>query len=745
MATTDASAGSPVQSHTKALEPVRRHRRYARLAVAVIMLTGLFGLFRATSSASATTTEPQTAVLCATGATPDLRSRVSISSLPAGTYSSVVVDGNCKVNEGHVVVTGDVTIRSGDALIAAYAKNDSGSGTSGITVDGNIAIASGGSLLLGCEAAHFACLDDPNHSHPTLNASETVDGSVVATDALGVVIHASTVGGDVIQSGGGGGNTCTPTGIFAKFGSPVYSDYEDNTIGGNVRVTGLNSCWAGVLRNKIGGSTTFSNNSLVDPDADELMTNTVSGNLLCADDTPEIQYGDSHGSPNVVGGYGSGQCSFSAMQPNPAPVAGAGGNKAGPLAHISKPTATSPGYWLTAGDGGVFSFGEPFFGSQAGIIGQPVVGIAGVPGGGGYDLAGNEGAVYRQGQHALDCSGLTVLPNQPVVGIATAPGGNGCWLAAGDGGVFSFGPNAPFFGSAGDLNLTQPIVGIAAAPNNDGYYLVASDGGVFAYGPGAIFHGSMGGQHLNQPIVGMAVDPSTGGYWLVASDGGVFSFDAPFIGSMGGSQLNKPVVGMAASPTGNGYYLVASDGGIFAFGPGAPFEGSTGSLQLNEPVVGMTLGPASAPALSIKITLDQTRVTAGQTIKGTALITNSTAVPITVEACAADGWLDVGLTNGTITYDPTSSAVACASTVQLAPGVNRIPISVMTTFQSCVQPGGGPTSVNNPPCTQGAIPALPPGDYTTEVATMGLPADTPTPVPVAVTLLPKLVASVTLS
>ncbi len=521
----------------------------------------------------------------------------SPAPLAGGTYTSVSVTGVCAVNAGQVIVTGDVTVASGAALVAAFAKNDlGGPGTSGLTVDGNIDVASGGTLLLGCEALHFACVDDPDQNNPTLNSPDSVQGSVVATDPLGVVIHDSTIGGDAIQSGGGGGASCTPSGIFAVFMSPVYSDYEDNAIGGNLRITGLTSCWLGGLRNTIGGSVTYSDNNLTDPDANEILSSHIAGNLLCSGNSPAIQYGDSSedvtpSTPNVVGGFATGQCAFGVEQPRPAPVPGPGGNPAGPLAPISLPNSTPPGYWLVAKDGGVFSFGPPFLGSESGTpLAQPIAGMAAVPGGSSYNLADASGAAYGFGPHASDCTGLTSALNKPVVGIAAAPGGNGCWLAAADGGVFAFGSNAPFYGSAGSLTLNKPVVGVAAAPTNNGYDLVASDGGVFSYGPGATFQGSMGGQHLNQPVVGMAMDPVTGGYWLVAADGGVFSFNAPFLGSLGGQKINKPIVGIASAPTGDGYYLVAADGGVFAFGTGAHFQGSTGGIVLNQPVVGMSLG-----------------------------------------------------------------------------------------------------------------------------------------------------------
>jgi hypothetical protein len=64
------------------------------------------------------------------------------------------------------------------------------------------------------------------------------------------------------------------------------------------------------------------------------------------------------------------------------------------------------GYWLTASDGGVFSFGTaPFYGSTGSI-----------------SLA------------------------LPIVGMASAPRGGGYWMVAGDGGLFAFGA-AGFYGS----------------------------------------------------------------------------------------------------------------------------------------------------------------------------------------------------------------------------------------------------------------------------------------------------------
>ena len=209
--------------------------------------------------------------------------------------------------------------------------------------------------------------------------------------------------------------------------------------------------------------------------------------------------------------------------------------------------AVGDGHWLAAADGGVFSFGAPFYGFMGNAhLSQPMVGMAAAPGGDGYYLVGKDGGVFAfgHGVRFLGSLGASRLAH-PVVGMAVDPVTGGYWLVESDGGVFSFG--APFYGSMGNANPSQPMVGMAESPGGDGYFLVGEDGRVFAFGPGANFYGSMGATPLAKPVVGMAVDPATGGYWLVAGGGGVFSFNAPFYGSMGNANLNQPVVGMAAA------------------------------------------------------------------------------------------------------------------------------------------------------------------------------------------------------
>jgi hypothetical protein len=265
-----------------------------------------------------------------------------------------------------------------------------------------------------------------------------------------------------------------------------------------------------------------------------------------------------------------------------------------------------PGYWLAGADGGVFSFGAPFFGSgQSACAFSPqppstlngALGcgaIASDPDGAGYwllnafRLASPFGAAQLNPQSCTSLNGAT----GSWVGMAVASDGDGFWLTSTNGGVIGCGSMPAPLGGTTSLILAAPIVGMAATPDRGGYWLVGADGGVFGFGD-ATFYGSAAGLPLNQRVVGMAATTDGRGYWLVAADGGVFAFgDAAFAGSMGGQQLNAPVVGMTANPDGTGYWLAAADGGVFALG-GAPFEGSMGGAVLNGPIVGIASTPGA--------------------------------------------------------------------------------------------------------------------------------------------------------
>ena len=158
-------------------------------------------------------------------------------------------------------------------------------------------------------------------------------------------------------------------------------------------------------------------------------------------------------------------------------------------------------------------------------------------------------------------------------------------------------------------------------------------------------------------------------------------------------------------------------------------------LGLSEASAASTAHRVATPPIKIRITLSETRVRSGTPIKGEAVITNTTFKTITVQTCALDGWLEVGLVNKQITFEPARLLVGCPPSVQLSPGPNRFPLTVSTSYQSCLQRGGQSTTYI-PSCTPTGPPALPAGHYTTKVFTFGLPSGTPAALPISVTLRP---------
>ena len=237
-----------------------------------------------------------------------------------GSFTNVVVQGACEVNQGQANVLDKLTIDPGGVLLAAFALNDAtGAGTSGLSVADDIVIGAGGTLIMGCDPQSFPCLDDPNGQSPTLSSASHVGEDLIENAPLGVVVHNSTIGGNVQQVGGGGGTNCTPSGVFVSFGFPVFSAYEDSTIHGNVNISGVNSCWLGITRSKVGGSVRLSNNQLADPDAIEILSNAIEVNLVCLGnsmvwDSSEVTMNTlfprtPH--PNAVEGTRKGQCVLS--------------------------------------------------------------------------------------------------------------------------------------------------------------------------------------------------------------------------------------------------------------------------------------------------------------------------------------------------------------------------------------------------------------------------------------------------
>jgi hypothetical protein len=261
----------------------------------------------------------------------------------------------------------------------------------------------------------------------------------------------------------------------------------------------------------------------------------------------------------------------------------------GSIAYRMTNSTAGQGYYMYDSSGDTFNFGNNGYLSYLGNPGfinlnQPVVGMATTPDKAGYWMTAADGGVFTFGDARFYGSTGNVRLNKPIVGMAATADGRGYWFVASDGGVFTFG-DARFYGSTGNVRLNKPIVGMIATADGRGYWLVASDGGVFTFGD-ARFYGSTGNVRLNKPIVGMAATPDGRGYWMVATDGGIFTFgDARFFGSTGNVHLAQPITGMLPTSDDRGYWLVASDGGMFTFGD-ATFHGSLGGLGFNS-IIGM--------------------------------------------------------------------------------------------------------------------------------------------------------------
>jgi hypothetical protein len=211
-----------------------------------------------------------------------------------GSYGNLTITGNRYVASGTTLtVRRNLTIAPG-ACLDAFTL-----GT--VAVGGNVHVDRGAILGLGCTPGSLGPpLDQPPCNGQTTN--DTVGGNIVASQPLTMYLDGDTIHGNVISNGGGPGLIPNPF-VFVTF--PI----KDNTIGGNLIFQGWQGGWAGAIRDTVGGNLIFSRNmSVLDPDANEVVTNTISGNLICQGNSPAVQVGDSGGSPNNVGGRKIGQC-----------------------------------------------------------------------------------------------------------------------------------------------------------------------------------------------------------------------------------------------------------------------------------------------------------------------------------------------------------------------------------------------------------------------------------------------------
>jgi hypothetical protein len=246
-----------------------------------------------------------------------------------GTYPhGVVVKGVCAVKTGPAHVIGTLTVGKGSTLGAAYGLHHAR-----LRVTGDLIVDKGATVFLGCKVnpngTGFACFDEPHPKHPTLASHGSVSGNIIENSALAMIVHNSSIGIDVTQTGGGGGLSCGPRkhGIFALMKSPAFTAYEDGSIGGNLRISRVHTCFLAVARVAIGGDTRINRNETGDPDAIEVLSNHIKLNLSChgnshpkgepsdslpmwdsRDFPPKFALYPRISNPNTVGGTRSGQC-----------------------------------------------------------------------------------------------------------------------------------------------------------------------------------------------------------------------------------------------------------------------------------------------------------------------------------------------------------------------------------------------------------------------------------------------------
>jgi len=312
--------------------------RLARVVLAPVLILAAGGLLSAVATNAASAAPPSGTYTCTKG------------NIPAGTYASMVITGVCYMPAGNVTVRGDLTVAPGALLDAATAGDpaDSPAVPATVVVGGNVSVGKGAVLIFGCSPNIF-CTD------PVGITYDHIGGDLTAIGALGVVVHSASIQGSVSLAGGGGGVNCNSTPVTppAKEGAPapwsedasldftpVYSDFEDTSIGGNLSIVGLESCWLGSLRDQIGGNATLTNNTMADPDALEIDNNLIGDNMTCAGNSAggvsTVQFGDGVSAPNMVGGSALGQCGFDVQVLNPGAAAGPGGIPE----HISVSTAS---------------------------------------------------------------------------------------------------------------------------------------------------------------------------------------------------------------------------------------------------------------------------------------------------------------------------------------------------------------------------------------------------------------------
>jgi hypothetical protein len=141
---------------------------------------------------------------------------------------------------------------------------------------------------------------------------------------------------------------------------------------------------------------------------------------------------------------------------------------------------------------------------------------------------------------------------------------------------------------------------------------------------------------------------------------------------------------------------------------------------------GYGLIPA-ARVLSDRIVLNSTRIASGQSIGGALLVLNQGPVPINLTKTCRPNFVVV-LTSSIYTPQVAWTSGCAVVPFIIAPGTNRFPVQVTTTYLGCHQSRPPSTA---PKCLSSGPPSLPVGNYDAVlVGDGGLALPKPQPVPV---------------
>jgi hypothetical protein len=254
---------------------MKRGRNVLRGVVAIAGVMALAGVAAGVANAATTTTG--TTTTCTSG------------PIPSGSYGDLTITGPCSIPAGaNITVRGTLRLSGSSSLDAVSLHT--------LRVFGNVEVGFRVVLGLGCSA-------DAGPQCNGMTGTDVINGNLRAlSKARAMIIHGITLFGNFNMQTGGAGVNCLPLPL------PNFSDLEDSTVFGNVSIQGLTSCWLGVIRNRVNGNVLITNNRMADVDANEVVTNTVFGNLSCFNNRPAAQIGDSGGSLNTVTGSKLGEC-----------------------------------------------------------------------------------------------------------------------------------------------------------------------------------------------------------------------------------------------------------------------------------------------------------------------------------------------------------------------------------------------------------------------------------------------------